>query len=218
MAVKDFMTRKVVYISPDTTIAHAADMMREQTLHRLPVIENDKLVGLVTEGTIAEASPSKATSLSIYEMNYLLNKTKVKDVMIHDVITVSRYASLEDATYLMLKNKVGILPVVDNEQVYGVITNRDIFKAFLEVSGYGEEGVRMRFVTEDEVGVLEHIIRLLVEENLNISNTVNIPRKDGKVVIEVQIDGKVNLDLLKEKFENHNIQVDSIMHTEAKAL
>ncbi len=218
MAVKDFMTRKVVYISPDTTIAHAADMMREQTLHRLPVIENDKLVGLVTEGTIAEASPSKATSLSIYEMNYLLNKTKVKDVMIHDVITVSRYASLEDATYLMLKNKVGILPVVDNEQVYGVITDRDIFKAFLEVSGYGEEGVRMRFVTENEVGVLERIIRLLVEENLNISNTVNIPRKDGKVVIEVQIDGKVNLDLLKEKFESHNIQVDSIMHTEAKAL
>ena len=218
MAVKDFMTRKVVYISPDTTIAHAADMMREQTLHRLPVIENDKLVGLVTEGTIAEASPSKATSLSIYEMNYLLNKTKVKDVMIHDVITVSRYASLEDATYLMLKNKLGILPVVDNEQVYGVITDRDIFKAFLEVSGYGEEGVRMRFVTENEVGVLEHIIRLLVEENLNISNTVNIPRKDGKVVIEVQIDGKVNLDLLKEKFESHNIQVDSIMHTEAKAL
>ena len=118
----------------------------------------------------------------------------------------------------MLKNKVGILPVVDNEQVYGVITDRDIFKAFLEVSGYGEEGVRMRFVTEDEVGVLEHIIRLLVEENLNISNTVNIPRKDGKVVIEVQIDGKVNLDLLKEKFENHNIQVDSIIQTEAKAL
>ena len=135
MAVKDFMTRKVVYISPNTTIAHAADMMREQKLHRLPVIENDQLVGLVTEGTIAEASPSKATSLSIYEMNYLLNKTKVGDVMIRDVVTISQFASLEDATYLMLKNKIGILPVVDNEQLYGVITDRDIFKAFLEVSG-----------------------------------------------------------------------------------
>lgn len=218
MAVKDFMTRKVVYISPDTTVAHAADIMREQGLHRLPVIENDKLVGLVTEGTIAEASPSKATSLSIYEMNYLLNKTKIKDVMIRKVITVSQYASLEDATYLMLKNKVGILPVVDNEQVYGVITDRDIFKAFLEVSGYGEEGVRVRFVTEDEVGVLEHIVHLLVEENLNISNAVNIPRKDGKVVIEVQIDGKVGLEALKTKFEDNQIQVDSIVHTEAKAL
>ena len=106
MAVKDFMTRKVVYISPDTTVSHAADLMREQGLHRLPVIENDQLVGLVTEGTIAQASPSKATSLSIYEMNYLLNKTKVKDVMIRDVVTVSGYASLEDATYLMLKNRL----------------------------------------------------------------------------------------------------------------
>ncbi|MBF1703068.1 MAG: CBS domain-containing protein [Streptococcus sanguinis] len=218
MAVKDFMTRKVVYISPNTTIAHAADMMREQKLHRLPVIENDQLVGLVTEGTIAEASPSKATSLSIYEMNYLLNKTKVGDVMIRDVVTISQFASLEDATYLMLKNKIGILPVVDNEQLYGVITDRDIFKAFLEVSGYGEEGVRLRFVTENKVGVLEQIIRLLVEENLNISNTVNIPRKDGKVVIEVQLAGNIDTALLKKKFEEHVIELAEITHTSAKAL
>lgn len=218
MAVKDFMTRKVVYISPNTTIAHAADMMREQKLHRLPVIENDQLVGLVTEGTIAEASPSKATSLSIYEMNYLLNKTKVGDVMIRDVVTISQFASLEDATYLMLKNKIGILPVVDNVQLYGVITDRDIFKAFLEVSGYGEEGVRLRFVTENKVGVLEQIIRLLVEENLNISNTVNIPRKDGKVVIEVQLAGNIDTALLKKKFEEHAIELAEITHTSAKAL
>ena len=218
MAVKDFMTRKVVYISPNTTIAHAADMMREQKLHRLPVIENDQLVGLVTEGTIAEASPSKATSLSIYEMNYLLNKTKVGDAMIRDVVTISQFASLEDATYLMLKNKIGILPVVDNKQLYGVITDRDIFKAFLEVSGYGEEGVRLRFVTENKVGVLEQIIRLLVEENLNISNTVNIPRKDGKVVIEVQLAGDIDMELLKKKFEEHAIELAEITHTSAKAL
>lgn len=140
MAVKDFMTRKVVYISPDTTVSHAADLMREQGLHRLPVIENDQLVGLVTEGTIAQASPSKATSLSIYEMNYLLNKTKVKDVMIRDVVTVSGYASLEDATYLMLKNKISILPVVDNHQVYGVITDRDVFKPFLKLQVMAKKG------------------------------------------------------------------------------
>lgn len=218
MAVKDFMTRKVVYISPDTTVSHAADLMREQGLHRLPVIENDQLVGLVTEGTIAQASPSKATSLSIYEMNYLLNKTKVKDVMIRDVVTVSGYASLEDATYLMLKNKIGILPVVDNHQVYGVITDRDVFQVFLEIAGYGEEGIRVRFVTEDEVGVLGKIISLIVEENLNISHTVNIPRKDGKVIIEVQIDGSIDLPALKEKFEANGIQVEEIARTSAKVL
>lgn len=218
MAVKDFMTRKVVYISPDTTVSHAADLMREQGLHRLPVIENDQLVGLVTEGTIAQASPSKATSLSIYEMNYLLNKTKVKDVMIRDVVTVSGYASLEDATYLMLKNKISILPVVDNHQVYGVITDRDVFQAFLEIAGYGEKGIRVRFVTEDEVGVLGKIVSLIVEENLNISHTVNIPRKDGKVIIEVQIDGSIDLPALKEKFEANGIQVEEIARTSAKVL
>ena len=216
MSVKDFMTRKVVYISPDTTIAHAADLMREQDLHRLPVIENDKLVGLVTEGTIAEASPSKATSLSIYEMNYLLNKTKVKDVMIKDVITVSAYASLEDATYLMYKNKVGILPVVDNEQLYGVISDRDIFAAFLQVSGYGEEGVRARFIVDNKAGELEKIIRLVSDKEYNIVSTVQIATKSGKVVIEVQIEGKVDLEEVRSLFEDAGIEVDSLVPTVAK--
>ena len=216
MSVKDFMTRKVVYISPDTTIAHAADLMREQDLHRLPVIENDKLVGLVTEGTIAEASPSKATSLSIYEMNYLLNKTKVKDVMIKDVITVSAYASLEDATYLMYKNKVGILPVVDNDQLYGVITDRDIFAAFLQVSGYGEEGVRARFIVENKAGELGKIIRLVSDKEYNIVSTVQIATKSGKVVIELQIEGKVDLEEVRSLFEDAGIEVDSLVPTVAK--
>ena len=216
MSVKDFMTRKVVYISPDTTIAHAADLMREQDLHRLPVIENDKLVGLVTEGTIAEASPSKATSLSIYEMNYLLNKTKVKDVMIKDVITVSGYANLEDATYLMYKNKVGILPVVDNDQLYGVITDRDIFAAFLQVSGYGEEGVRARFIVDNKAGELGKIIRLVSDKEYNIVSTVQIATKSGKVVIEVQIEGKVDLEEVRSLFEDAGIVVDSLVPTVAK--
>ncbi|NCB78683.1 MAG: CBS domain-containing protein [Bacilli bacterium] len=216
MSVKDFMTRKVVYISPDTTIAHAADLMREQDLHRLPVIENDKLVGLVTEGTIAEASPSKATSLSIYEMNYLLNKTKVKDVMIKDVITVSAYASLEDATYLMYNNKVGILPVVDNDQLYGVITDRDIFAAFLQVSGYGEEGVRARFIVDNKAGELGKIIRLVSDKEYNIVSTVQIATKSGKVVIEVQIEGKVDLEEVRSLFEDAGIEVDSLVPTVAK--
>lgn len=218
MSVKDFMTRKVVYISPDTTIAHAADIMREQDLHRLPVIENDKLVGLVTEGTIAEASPSKATSLSIYEMNYLLNKTKVRDVMIKDVITVSGYASLEDAVYLMYKNKVGILPVVDNGQLYGIITDRDIFAAFLHVSGYGEEGVRARFLVENKAGELEKIIRLIAEQGHNIVSTVQSPTKSGAVVIEVQIEGQADIEQLKATFAAANIQIDSIQTTVAKKI
>lgn len=218
MAVKDFMTRKVVYISPETTISHAADLMREQDIHRLPVIENDRLVGLVTEGTIAEASPSKATSLSIYEMNYLLNKTKVKDVMIKDVVTVSQYASLEDAVYLMYRHKVGILPVVDNNQLYGVITDRDVFAAFLHVSGYGEDGVRVRLIVQDEAGVLGRILSIITQEGYNIANTVTMPLENGQAVVEVQIDGDVNQTLLAEKFVAQGLSVDSMERTIAKKI
>ncbi|TCD46634.1 CBS domain-containing protein [Streptococcus sp. X16XC17] len=218
MAVKDFMTRKVIYISPDTTIAHAADLMREQDIHRLPVIENDVLVGLVTEGTIAEASPSKATSLSICEMNYLLNKTKVKDVMIRDVITVSQYASLEDAVYLMYKNKVGILPVLDNGQLYGVITDRDVFAAFLHVSGYGEEGVRIRTLVENKQGILAQVIEIVAQRGYNIISTVQVGDKNGLTVVEIQSEGQIDQDLLLADFAAKGIKVDSVLPTVAKKI
>lgn len=218
MAVKDFMTRKVIYISPETRISQAADLMREQDIHRLPVIENDRLVGLVTEGTIAEASPSKATSLSIYEMNYLLNKTKVKDVMIKDVVTVSQYASLEDAVYLMYRHKVGILPVVDNDQLYGVITDRDVFAAFLHVSGYGEDGVRVRLIVPDRAGVLGQILSIIAEEGYNIANTVTMPLDNERTIVEVQLDGEVNQAVLTEKFTAQGLSVDSMERTFAKKI
>lgn len=218
MAVKDFMTRKVVYVSPDTTVAHTADMMREQGLRRLPVIENDRLVGVVTERTMAEASPSKVTSLSIYEMNYLLNKTKIRDIMARDVVTVSPYASLEDAVYAMMKNQVGILPVVEAGQVFGVITEKDVFKAFLEVSGYGEEGIRVIITADDTVGTLAKIVDTISADNLNIKRTVVATRRSGKVVIEIQIDGKADVTDLREKLIKQGIQVDAIELTSAKVI
>lgn len=218
MAVKDFMTKKVVYVSPETTIAHAADLMKEQDLRRLPVIDHDKLVGLVTEGTIAEASPSKATSLSIYEMNYLLNKTKVKDVMIKDVVTVDPYASLEDAIYLMMKHKIGVLPVAEGSYVSGIITDRDVFKTFLEVSGYGEAGIRIRVLVDDTVGIMEKAVKVISDEGLNIRRTVLATRQSGKVVIEFQIDGDYDLEKLKGLIEAQGLTVDKIEKTVAKAL
>lgn len=217
MAVKDFMTSKVIYVSPDTTVAHASDKMKAQDLRRLPVIENDRLVGLVTEGTMADATPSKATSLSIYEMNYLLNKTKIRDIMIRDVITVSQDASLEDAIYIMMKHKVGVLPVVDNDQLYGIITDRDIFKAFLEVSGYGEEGLRLNILLNDTIGSLEKVVRVISDANLNIHRTVVANHKSGKTLVEIQIQGQADTQALQNALEEQGITVTSIMQTEAKA-
>ena len=218
MAVKDFMTKRVVYVSPETTVAAAADIMRDKGLRRLPVIEHDKLVGLITEGTMAEASPSKATSLSIYEMNYLLNKTKVGDIMIKNVLTVSKYASLEDAIYIMLQNKVGVLPVVDNDQISGIITDKDVFRAFLEISGYGQAGIRIGLEVPDTPRVLEKIANLIASENLNIERTIVSPKNDTVLRVELQVEGEIGIEQLKKVFVESGFTVTEIAETEAKEL
>ena len=218
MAVKDFMTKRVVYVSPETTVAAAADIMRDKGLRRLPVIEHDKLVGLITEGTMAEASPSKATSLSIYEMNYLLNKTKVGDIMIKNVLTVSKYASLEDAIYIMLQNKVGVLPVVDNDQISGIITDKDVFRAFLEISGYGQAGIRIGLEVPDTPRVLEKIANLIASENLNIERTIVAPKNDAVLRVELQVEGEIGIEQLKKVFVEAGFTVTEIVETEAKEL
>ena len=218
MAVKDFMTKRVVYVSPETTVAAAADIMRDKGLRRLPVIEHDKLVGLITEGTMAEASPSKATSLSIYEMNYLLNKTKVGDIMIKNVLTVSKYASLEDAIYIMLQNKVGVLPVVDNDQISGIITDKDVFRAFLEISGYGQAGIRIGLEVTDTPRVLEKIANLIASENLNIERTIVAPKNDTELRVELQVEGEIGIEQLKKVFVEAGFTVTEIAETEAKEL
>lgn len=217
MAVKDYMTKKVVYVSPDTTVAHATDIMREKDLRRLPVIENDKLVGLVTENTINEASPSKASSLSIYEMNYLLNKTKIRDVMIRDVVTVSPYAELEEAVYEMIQHNVGVLPVVEGDQVYGIITDKDIFKAFLEIAGFGQAGIRISLLSDDSIGVLEKVTDILVSQNLNIKRIVASTRQSGKVAIEIQVEGACDHATLGQAITANGLEVEGIVTTQAKA-
>ncbi|AEF25770.1 CBS domain-containing protein [Streptococcus parauberis] len=216
MSVKDYMTKNVVTITPDTRVAKAADLLREEDLRRLPVVENGHLVGLVTAGTMADATPSKATSLSIYEMNYLLNKTKIKDIMIKKVITVEPNASLEDAIYLMLTHKVGVLPVLDGEELVGIITDRDVYKAFLHISGYGLEGIRVVINTDNAVGILARVASTISEENLNIRRTVVDTRANGKTVVELQIDGDISPEILKEKLHNTGVEVESVMKTHEK--
>ncbi|MFS5431709.1 CBS domain-containing protein [Streptococcus agalactiae] len=218
MPVKDFMTKKLVYVSPDTTVAEAADLLREHHLRRLPVVENDQLVGLVTEGTMAEAQTSKATSLSIYEMNYLLNKTKIRDIMIKDIVTVSQYASLEDAIYLMMSRKIGVLPVVDNGQLYGIVTDRDVFKAFLEIAGYGQEGYRLVILADEGIGVLSKVLNRLSSANLSVKRLVIIERKAGKKAVEIQLEGYADKDVLKQELVFDDVIVETLEKTMKKPL
>ncbi|MDR0922338.1 MAG: CBS domain-containing protein [Lactobacillales bacterium] len=215
MAIKDFMTAEVISVSPETKISRASEVMKEHDIHRVPVMDGNKLVGLITEGTIQEASPSKATSLSVYEMNYLLNKTTVADVMIKDVLTISPDALLEDGIYLMRSKNVGVLPVLDGEKLVGIITDKDIFDAFLKITGYGKEGVRASLeITEDHPGVLADITRILAEKSLNILTIVVAPAK-LKTVIEIQL-LSTDEETVKEILTSAGYKVTSVVKTDGK--
>ena len=144
MNVKNYMTSDVITVSEDTKVLEALDLMKEHNFHRLPVVRNGKMVGLITEEIIQENSPSTATSLSIHEMNYLLTKTTVGDIMHKEVVTIEAEDLLEEAAVLMLENEVGALPVVENgNKVIGIITDKDLFTAFIDVMGYNNKGSRI---------------------------------------------------------------------------
>jgi len=131
--VKDWMTRNVVTITPDTTLPEAHRLMTEKRVRRLPVMRNDFLVGIITLGDVRGAEPSGATSLSIWELNYLLSQLKIEEIMTRNLITISPYATIGQAAETMLEYKVSGLPVVDGEmKPVGIITESDIFRMVVQ--------------------------------------------------------------------------------------
>lgn len=188
MSVKDFMTKNLVVVHPETPIFDAVDLMKRHDIHRLPVLQDEQLVGLITEGIISAAMPSQATSLSVYEINYLLNKTTVGDVMEKKVLTIDPDALLEDAIYEMRKNNVGVLPVIEDERLVGIITNNDIFDAFLKITGYHDGGTRVTVqITDDHKGILAELTNVLAEHDLSIL-TIVVNRMELATIVEIQVE------------------------------
>lgn len=131
--VKDWMTRNVVTITPDTTLPEAHRLMMEKQIRRLPVMRDGLLAGIVTLGDVRGAEPSRATSLSIWEVNYLLSQLKIEEMMTRHLITISPNATIAQAARLMLENKLSGLPVVDYEKgLVGIITESDIFRLVVQ--------------------------------------------------------------------------------------
>src|SRR5512145_1165653 len=127
--VGDWMTRAVITISPDTSLAEAHKLMQEKHIRRLPVVEHDRIVGIVTLGDVRGAEPSQASSLSVWEMNDLLAKLKVAEVMTRNPMTIRQNASIAEAARLMLDHKFSGLPVLeDGGRLVGIITESDIFR------------------------------------------------------------------------------------------
>ncbi|MGD8519178.1 MAG: CBS and ACT domain-containing protein [Anaerolineae bacterium] len=169
MLVRERMSTKPVTITADVPITEALRVMRENQVRRLPVLDPDgRLIGIVSEKDLLYASPSPATSLSIYEMHYLLSNLKVEELMTTDVITVTPDVPLEEAARVMADNKIGGLPVVEGNMLVGIITETDIFKLFLELLGAREQGLRLTIEVPERKGEIARLTTKIAQLGGNI--------------------------------------------------
>lgn len=153
MLVQGWIASQVISVDEEASMMKAYVLMKENNIRRLPVVRKEKLVGIVTDTDLKEACPSTATTLDIYEINYLLSEIKVKESMSKDVIYVKPDETVEFAAILMLENKISGLPVVNDQQnLIGVITQTDIFKALIHISGVYKGNVQFALCLEDKPG------------------------------------------------------------------
>lgn len=187
MYIEHIMTKNVITVTKDTRVTDAVDIMEKNNFHRLPVVENNRYIGIVTDVEIAENSPSSVTSLSIYEMNYLFDKMTVGEIMKHDHITVPAETLLEEAATIMIRENVTVLPVLDaNDHVVGILTYKDIFKALIDLSGYNEPGSRFLIhIEKDRIGILSDIARTIADAGISLSH-IMVNRLEHEIEITVQ--------------------------------
>jgi len=183
MYVKSKMTPNPVTVTPDVSISTAFAIMKERQFRRLPVVQGGKLIGIVTEKELQQVSPSKATTLSVFELNYLLEKTTIKDAMSRDPITVQDDDLIEKAAILMRSNKVGALPVLHGDKLVGIITESDIFDAFIETMGFCDPGVRLDLKLADSGGGIAAVIQTISAAGGKISHLTMYG--DGELVVRI---------------------------------
>ncbi|MCH4020867.1 MAG: CBS and ACT domain-containing protein [Erysipelotrichaceae bacterium] len=217
MYVKDHMTLDPITIDPDVTLLKALEIMGKNHFHRLPVVKDGRLVGLITEGLVNENSGKENTSLSIYELNYLLSRTYAKDIMITDVRTVSPDAWIEDAAEIMLQNEINVLPVVDGDKkVVGIITEKDLFKAFLKLTGYRKQGTRFVIKVEDKPGEFAKICKLFADNDANLENIGVYHSKVRGVETVVRATGEVSVEKMTEVLKDAGFEVVNVWQTKAE--
>jgi acetoin utilization protein AcuB len=173
MLVGERMTRNPVTVSDETSVDDALHLMRERKVRRFPVIDaSGQMVGIVSDKDLLHASPSPATSLSVYELHYLLAKLTVRSVMSSPVITVTPDTPLEEAARIMADNKIGGLPVLEGNHLTGIITETDVFKILIELLGARLPGLRVTIAVHEAKGVLANLTKVIADMGGNIISLV----------------------------------------------
>ncbi|BCS88884.1 CBS and ACT domain-containing protein [Pseudodesulfovibrio sediminis] len=179
MLIENWMTKDVITITPDRSMMKASKVMKDKNISRIPVVDdNGKLIGIVSDRDIKDASPSKATTLDMHELYYLLSEIKIQDIMTKKVKSIKETETVEKAAVLMLEGNFGGLPVLDEEEkVVGIITDTDIFKVLVEISGVYEGGTQVCLSIKTASGSLSPVIEFLKNHNARVMSimTQNVP-------------------------------------------
>ena len=189
MFVASRMTQHPVSVTSDTTIQQADRLMKKHKFHRMPVVDNGKLVGYFSDRDIMRVAPSPATTLSKFEIRSLLDKISVKDIMHDKVITVKDDATIEEAALIMYQNKVGGLPVVSQVgALVGIITATDILKTFINVMGLIGGKTRITIEVDNKVGVMAEITKIFADNGINIDSFITCRHKNNRYELVVRLD------------------------------
>ncbi len=188
--VSDRMVRDPVCVAPSTSVSDALDVMKKNGIRRLPVVDRGRLVGIVTQTDLLRVSPSPASTLAVWEIPALLAKMKVREAMSSPPVTVAPDVPLEEAARLMRDKKVGGLPVVSDGKVVGVITETDVFDAFIDLLGVRRGGVRLTVKIQDRVGSLAEVTSLTRDLGINIVSIVTLPGSGGTAEATFRVMGQ----------------------------
>jgi len=179
ISYKGFMREKIqrnpVTVSPDASFFEARNLVHEKGVRHIPVVDkNNRLAGIVTDRDIRQAAPSDATLLSVQELNYLLGKLKVSGFMTpkNKLITITPDTLIEEAVQLMHDHKIGCLPVLEGEKLYGIFTETDALDHLVDIFGYKEKGTRLTLALEDKPGSMLGILEVMKKHNVNITSII----------------------------------------------
>jgi len=208
MLVKEWMTKDPVVVDENTSIMKSTQLMKEHRIRRVPVVREGHIVGIVSDRDIKEAAPSRATSLDVHELYYLLSEVKVKDIMTPDPIVLKETDSVERAAIIMLENQISGLPVVDNEGVVvGIITQTDILKVMISVSGCYNSPIQFAVELEERTSALCELIGSIKKYGARIismfTSTNNVPPGYWEVYIRIQDMPEDDLQRMKEILGGH---------------
>jgi acetoin utilization protein AcuB len=187
MLVQDVMQTKIFTVTPDTTLPEALRLTGQRGIRHLPVLDGDKLVGIVSDRDLKRAMASPATSLEAHELTYLLDRVRVGEIMTRTVITIGGMFPIEAAARLMVQEKIGALLVTDGERLVGLVTETDVLRLFVRAMGASEPSSRLDVVVGNRPHALAEVVQAVEAAGAEISSLVTLAGEGGSKELVIRI-------------------------------